>query len=78
MDLALGYAFDVLSALRVWLDVLPANARALRLYRSAGLVDDGVIEDAHLLPDGSLAETRLMSIRAERWSRAPASARESS
>jgi diamine N-acetyltransferase len=71
LDLALGYAFDVLGAVRVWLDVLPANTRALRLYRSAGLLDEGLIEDAHLLPGGSLAALRLMSIRAEEWSPAP-------
>jgi diamine N-acetyltransferase len=71
LDLALGYAFDVLGAPAVWLDVLPTNTRALRLYRRAGLLDDGLIENAHLLPDGSSAPLRLMSIRVEDWSPAP-------
>ncbi len=67
LDLALGFAFDVLAASRVWLDVLPDNSRALRLYERAGLVDDGPAPAPHLLPDGSSTTLRLMSIRARRW-----------
>jgi diamine N-acetyltransferase len=62
LELALGYAFDVLGARSVWLDVLPGNARALRLYERAGLVDHGLAPHRHLLPDGSSAPLRLMSI----------------
>ncbi len=62
LDLALGYAFDVLRARRVWLDVLPANTRALRLYERAGFADDGLARHGHVLPDGSSVPLRLMSI----------------
>ena len=64
LELALGYAFDVRGARRVWLDVLTSNARALRLYRRAGLADDGLAPQGHLLPDGSVVPLRLMSITA--------------
>jgi RimJ/RimL family protein N-acetyltransferase len=62
LDLALGYAFDVLNSRRVWLDVLPGNVRALRLYDRAGFADDGPAPHRHLLPDGSSLPLRLMSI----------------
>lgn len=71
LDLALGYAFDVLDGRRVWLDVLPGNARALLLYERAGFADDGPAPHRHLLPDGSSLPLRLMSIT-ETDFRAPA------
>jgi RimJ/RimL family protein N-acetyltransferase len=71
MDLALGYTFDVLRARRVWLDVLPANARALRLYERVGFADDGPAPHGHLLPDGSSIPLRLMSITETAFARAP-------
>lgn len=67
LDLALGFAFDVLAARRVWLDVLPDNSRALRLYERAGFRDDGPAPAQHLLPDGSSTPLRLMSITEQRW-----------
>ena len=67
LDLALGFGFDVLAAARVWLDVLPDNSRALRLYERAGFADDGPAPARHLLPDGSSAPLRLMSISEQRW-----------
>jgi RimJ/RimL family protein N-acetyltransferase len=67
LDLALGHAFATFGARRVWLDVLPGNVRAERLYERAGFVDEGILREAHLLPDGSLASLRLMSTLAEDW-----------
>lgn len=71
LDLALGYAFDVLHGRRVWLDVLPGNARALRLYDRAGFADDGLAPDRHLLPDDSSLPLRLMSITETAFRAAP-------
>ena len=71
LELALGYAFDILGAHRVWLDVLPENARAIALYARIGLQDDGEAPHAHLLPDGSSMTLRLMSIRKAVWLTAP-------
>ncbi len=67
LDLALGYAFDALGTGRVWLDVLEDNARARRLYERVGFADDGRAPAPHVLPDGSTAPLRLMSIREGRW-----------
>jgi RimJ/RimL family protein N-acetyltransferase len=67
LDLALGRAFASFGARRVWLDVLPENVRAQRLYERAGFVEEGLLHEAHLLPDGSLASLRLMSTQAEDW-----------
>jgi diamine N-acetyltransferase len=67
LELALGYAFDVLRARRVWLDVLADNRRALRLYARAGLRDDGEALQPHLHPDGSRSPLRLMSIGQPEW-----------
>ncbi len=71
LDLALGYAFDVLDGRRVWLDVLAGNVRALRLYDRAGFADDGPAPQRHLLPDGSSLPLRLMSITATDFRAAP-------
>ena len=64
IELALGYAFRVLGARRVWLDVLETNGRAWRLYRRSGFSDDGFAPNGHLLSDGSSVPLRLMSITA--------------
>ena len=72
LDLALGFSFDVIAASRVWLDVLADNSRALRIYERAGFHDDGPAPAPHLLPDGSSAQLRLMSIREQRWRELPA------
>ena len=74
LGLALGHCFGALGARRVWLDLLPDNDRAATVYSRAGLADDGILENAHPLPDGSLAPLRLMSISAEDWRRADGSA----
>jgi diamine N-acetyltransferase len=63
LALVLDHVFGGLRAVRVWLDVLPGNARALRLYERAGFIDEGMLPDAHLLPDGSSVALRVMSIR---------------
>jgi RimJ/RimL family protein N-acetyltransferase len=73
IELALGYAFEVRGAGRVWLDVLADNVRATRLYRRAGFADDGLAPKPHLLPDGSSVPLRLMSITAPAFAAASTS-----
>ena len=65
--LALDHAFQACDAHRVWLDLLPDNARALRLYERSGFRSEGLLRDAHLRPDGSFASLRVMSILREEW-----------
>lgn len=69
LTLTLEHAFGSCAAHRVWLDVLPDNARALRLYERTGFLAEGLLREAHLLPDGSFASLRLMSILHEEWAR---------
>jgi diamine N-acetyltransferase len=45
MDEILRKVFDELSAHRLWLDVFEHNARARHVYRSAGLVEEGVLRE---------------------------------
>jgi diamine N-acetyltransferase len=52
MDEILCKAFDELSAHRLWLDVFVHNARARHVYRSAGLVEEGVLRECVKQPDG--------------------------
>lgn len=69
LDLALTHAFGGCGAHRVWLDVLEENIRAQRLYDRAGFAVEGVMRDAHLLPDGSFVPLRLMSTLRGDWER---------
>jgi RimJ/RimL family protein N-acetyltransferase len=61
LNLALELAFGHYQAHRVWLDVLPDNERARRLYISCGFVQEGLLREAHLHPDGSFSPLLLMS-----------------
>ncbi len=70
LDLALELAFQHYLAHRVWLDVLPENEVARNLYASAGLVNEGVMRDAHLHADGSFSPLLLMSTLRGEWERA--------
>ncbi len=67
LQLVLGEAFHVRGAKRVWLDVVPGNAPAIRLYEEAGFRSDGPGEMTHLLPGGGLERLRVMSISAGDW-----------
>jgi len=69
LDLALAHAFGSCTAHRVWLDVLEDNMRAQRLYERAGFAAEGLMREAHLLPDGSFASLRLMSTLRGDWER---------
>ena len=67
LQAALAHCFEALGAQRVWLDLLPDNERAAAVYRRVGLTDEGVVENAHPLPDGSLGPLRFMSISSDDW-----------
>jgi RimJ/RimL family protein N-acetyltransferase len=61
---ALDLAFDVYGAERVWLDVVPGNARAKHLYLTSGLNFERTIPDDHpSSPAGAVLE--VMSTRRE-------------
>lgn len=52
MEAVKQYCFGVLSAHRLWLDVLEENARARSLYESAGFVREGVLHECIKREDG--------------------------
>jgi RimJ/RimL family protein N-acetyltransferase len=60
-------AFEELVAHRLWLDVKPFNDRARALYRSEGFVEEGLLRDALLEPDGSFQDLVVMSILRPEW-----------
>lgn len=76
-DWGKGYAGDALDAFleaafngwnlhRVWLDVEAGNERALRLYRSAGFLDEGTMREARFR-DGERRDLHLMGVTAHEW-----------
>lgn len=54
-------AFEELAAHRLWLDVVTDNEGARRLYRSEGFVEEGMLREAALRPDG-FASLVIMSM----------------
>lgn len=66
LQLAVDRAFGRLGAHRVWLDVLPHNERALRVYRALGFVHEGVMREAHLA-NGAYESLAIMSVLEHEW-----------
>jgi len=50
--LVLSWAFSVLGAHRVELEVLASNSRAINCYRACGFRQEGIRREAGLYPDG--------------------------
>ena len=74
-EMALARCFRQYGARRVWLDMVPSNDRAAAIYARAGLLDEGILENAHPLPGGSFGPLRVMSISALEWAATEASSR---
>jgi diamine N-acetyltransferase len=66
LRLAVEMAFGELGAHRVWLDAVPHNERALRVYRGLGFVHEGVLRDAKLA-NGAYESLAIMSILEHEW-----------
>ena len=67
LPLVLEHCFDDLGTHRVWLDVMPDNVRARRVYEDAGFREEGVLRDALRRPDGSVVPLVLMAITLAEW-----------
>jgi diamine N-acetyltransferase len=52
---------------RLWLDVFTYNERARHVYRRLGFVEDGLLRQAYLLPDGTRADRVIMSMLRSEW-----------
>jgi RimJ/RimL family protein N-acetyltransferase len=55
---------------RLWLDLLPTNLRAARLYEAMGFVREGVMRSSLRVSDGR-QDLVLMSLLREDWSPSP-------
>lgn len=64
-----SHVFTTLGAERFWLDVLPDNEPALRLYERLGFVAEGLMRKALRYPDGRRADLILMALLKEDWER---------
>ena len=64
---AVDFAFLETNAHRLWLDVVSGNLRAQTVYRKVGFIQEGVLREAALLPDGSRSDFLLMSILRPEW-----------
>jgi len=64
---AVDFAFLETNAHRLWLDVVSGNLRAQAVYRKIGFIQEGVLREAALLPDGSRSDFLLMSILRPEW-----------
>ena len=67
LESVIDWAFSRAGAPRFWLDVFDYNERARRLYRRAGLREDGVFRSAYELPDGRRADRVILSLLADEW-----------
>jgi RimJ/RimL family protein N-acetyltransferase len=64
LDAAVGHCFGALGAHRCWLDTVVGNARAIRLYRRYGFVEEGTVREAIRRPDGRRVSLTLFSLLA--------------
>lgn len=64
---AVDFAFLETNAHRLWLDVVSGNLRAQAVYRKIGFIQEGVMREAALLPDGTRCDFLLMSILRPEW-----------
>ena len=66
--LVLAWAFDVLGAHRVQLEVLATNSRAIKCYLACGFGREGIRREAQLYPDG-WKDFVMMGVLYDEWRR---------
>lgn len=62
-----AHVFMERGAERFWLDVLPHNEPARRLYARLGFLEEGLMRQALRYPDGRRADLILMALLKEEW-----------
>jgi RimJ/RimL family protein N-acetyltransferase len=67
LRLALSWTFSETLAHRIWLEVVADNSRARHVYAAAGFVEEGLLRQAWLLPDGGRIDLILMSVLRADW-----------
>ncbi|MGU9981960.1 GNAT family N-acetyltransferase [Phreatobacter sp. HK31-P] len=68
LSAVLDWTFAQTPCHRLCLEVFTDNARARRVYRSLGFVEEGVLRQVVRRPDGRRADQFLMSIHRPEWS----------
>jgi diamine N-acetyltransferase len=58
---AVAHARETLGACGIWLDVKPANRRAIALYRSEGFSQERTVPGALAAPDGARSDLIVMT-----------------
>lgn len=66
LPLLIDHVFETTAAHRFWLDVIPHNARARRLYAAAGFVEEGTLREAYVTSEGRQSLV-IMSILRREW-----------
>ena len=67
LDTVIDHVFSATPTHRLWLNVVKDNARAWKVYRKAGLKDEGVLREAVVMPDGQRADLVVMSMLRPEW-----------
>lgn len=62
-----AWAFGNAGVDRLWLDVLPDNQGARRVYGKLGFAEEGIMRSALRYPDGRRADLMLMSLLRREW-----------
>jgi predicted RNase H-like nuclease/RimJ/RimL family protein N-acetyltransferase len=69
LALAIDHAFTWPLPHRVWLDVVPENARARRLYADLGFVQEGQQRESWIGADGTRVSLLILSVLRHEWAR---------
>jgi ribosomal protein S18 acetylase RimI-like enzyme len=72
----LRWVFAETAAYRLWLAVMPGNARAHHVYASHGFVEEGVMRAAYRSADGTRIDLAVMSLLRPDWLAHPGAAAE--
>ena len=66
IDLLLKHGFETLNLNRIYLRVFGNNPRAIRTYKKAGFVEEGILRQGHF-HNGEYEDVYLMSVLRSEW-----------
>lgn len=66
MEALMEKVFTELSARRLWLDVVDANARAIALYEALGFIHEGTLRESALI-NGKPVSMRIYGMLSREW-----------
>ncbi len=74
LDQVVEFVFSSTKAHRFWLHMKAGNHRAHRVYLQAGFIEEGLLRQAMIAPDGGRMDSHVFSILRPEWSLRTASA----